>query len=125
MMAAHLLDIANSDKHTLKPWMNTVLEFSAPVEDLTTLGFPLLGARLEYLDRHKALALVYTIRKHYINVFIWPKEGADRQDRGSIGTRGYHVRYWSSHGLAFAAVSDVAEEDLSRFIEVFIAAGDG
>ena len=119
LMANHLTDVASSDQHTVKPWLDTKLDFAAPVLDLSGDGFPLIGGRLDYLDNHSAAALVYQRRKHFINLFIWPTTPKDSTGQTMVEREGYHLVHWSDGDFTYWAVSDVNINDLQSFKQLF------
>lgn len=119
LMANHLVDIASSDSHTVKPWFHGQLDFSPPVHDLTQQGYPLLGGRLEYLAKSSAAALIYRHRQHTINLFIRPKS-LQAINVGSAEYNGYHIFHWNDESLSYWAVSDLNLSDLNNFKELLI-----
>jgi len=124
LMAGHLTDIPSSDQHTVKPWFHGRIDLAPPVDDLAAQGYPLIGGRLDYLDRHPAAALVYQHRQHPINLFVVaasPTAGGDDKS-GSISSlteRGYNVLHWASGGMAFWAVSDLDLGELKAFARLY------
>lgn len=117
-----LTDIASADRHVVKPWFAGKTDFAPLVRDLSDAGFALVGARLDHVADRQAAAVVYRIRNHYVNLFIWRGE-PDRREAVSVATvRGFGVATWAEGGLRFAAVSDVDQRDLVRFAEVASAA---
>jgi anti-sigma factor RsiW len=119
LMANHLTDVASSDQHTVKPWLDVKLDFAAPVVDLSGDGFPLIGGRLDYLDNHSVAALVYQRRKHFINLFIWPTTPADSKEQKMVEREGYHLVHWADGDFTYWAVSDVNVGDLQNFQRSF------
>ena len=119
LMADHLTDVASSDQHTVKPWLDVKLDFAAPVVDLSGDGFPLIGGRLDYLDNHSAAALVYQRRKHFINLFIWPTTPVDGKEQKIVEREGYHLVHWADGDFTYWAVSDVNIIDLETFKRSF------
>ena len=121
MQVSHLTDVVSSDQHTVKPWFAGKLDFSPPVVDLASEGFPLAGGRLERIDDHPAAALVFHRRQHAINLFIWPANERASEPRQSA-RNGYHVLSWSQTGLNFLAISEIPADELQHFVASYRAA---
>ncbi len=116
LITNHLTDVASSDQHTVKPWFNGKLDFSPPVRDLTTEGFPLIGGRMDYLEHRAVATLVYRHRQHLISLFIYPAQTKviPRVSSG-ITQNGYHLLNWSQDGMNYWLVSDVNLVQLQNF----------
>jgi mycothiol system anti-sigma-R factor len=119
LMANHLTDVASSDQHTVKPWLDAKLDFAPAVVDLSSEGFPLIGGRLDYLDNRPVAALIYQKRKHFINLFVWPAGADTSKTPKAISRQGYQLLHWADSDFTFWAVSDVNEKDLQTFKELF------
>ena len=121
LMATHLMDVASTDQHTVKPWFNGKLDFSPPVNDFAKDGFPLVGGRLDYIDGRAVAALVYQHGKHVINVFMWPTKG-DATSAERIETEhGYNVEQMMVAGMNCWVVSDLNQNELDKFAELIRA----
>ena len=118
LMASHLMDVASTDQHTVKPWFIGKLDFSPPVADLADVGFPLVGGRLDRIEGRSAAAIVFRRRQHVINVFVWPV-GESRFTPHGEREDGYNASTWSQSGLNFMAVSEIPAGELQQFIAAY------
>ena len=118
----HLIEVASSDQHTVKPWLSSKVDFSPPVPDLAAAGFPLAGGRLDYLDNRPVVAVVYHARQHVIDLFVWPEDRSSDVAPRSLSKHGYNVLRWTSGGMNYWAISDVNVADLKNFAEAYAAA---
>jgi anti-sigma factor RsiW len=118
MQPQHLMDVASTDQHTVKPWFDGKLDFSPRVKDLASQGFPLAGGRLDALDGHTVAALVYRRHLHVINLYQWPLS-APAAAPDVAQWRGYTVIRWTNEHMRFVAVSDVNESELRQFALAF------
>jgi anti-sigma factor RsiW len=118
LQAGHLVDVVSTDQHTVKPWFMGKLDFSPPVLDLASSGFPLAGGRLERIDGRAAAALVFHRRLHVVNLLIWPADAGPATTREEQAN-GFNAASWSQGGLNFLAVSDIPMTDLETFAAAY------
>ena len=119
LLANHLNDVVSSSHHTVKPWFAGRIDFSPPVPDLASLGFELVGGRLDYVDHRQVAALVYRKHGHIINVLV-SQPGRDTAFMPrTTRVQGYSVRSWRQAGLNLVAVSDIDPTELANLEQGF------
>ena len=114
-----LVAVVSSDQHTVKPWLSARLDYSPPVHDLASDGFPLLGGRLDTLGGRKVATLVYGYRKHTIDVFVQP-DAFDMPSSKEL--RGFNVAHQRAAGWDWLAVSDAEPQVLDTCLAKLIHA---
>ena len=113
LLANHLTDVTSTDRHTVKPWFNGVLDFAPTVVDPAAQGFPLIGGRLDYINGRRVAALVYGRGRHVINLFQWPTSSSDSPISASVDN-GYNVLHWVSQHIDYWMVSDLNDAELRQ-----------
>lgn len=114
-LTQHLVDVASSDHHTVKPWLSSRLDFSPPVPELGIPGSTFLGGRVDYLDGRPVAALVYRQGEHVVNSFVWPGAGADSGI--SVSTqRGFQIAHWTRDGMKHWVISDVNRDEFMAIV---------
>jgi anti-sigma factor RsiW len=122
LMAPQPVDVASSDRHTVKPWFSGRIPQAPRVVDLAADGFPLVGGRIDVIGGTPVPALVYRVRAHFISLMAVPVPG--RRDEAPVRSsiKGYNLVRWVSDDVAYWAVSDVAANDLEQFARLFQSA---
>ena len=116
VITSHVVDIETSDQHTVKPWLSSKLDFSPPVVDLDSAGFPLAGGRLDYLDHRPVATLVYHARQHIIDLYVWPDQSSSSiASAQTLSKDGYNVVHWRDVGMQYWAISDLNAAELETF----------
>ncbi len=109
LQADHLIDVASSDRHTVKPWFADKLTFSPPVVEID--GYQLVGGRLDVLDGKPAAAIVYKRRLHTINLFAAAGAPGNDKMRASVDG-GINLVHWRADGVQLTLVSDMNQNEL-------------
>jgi anti-sigma factor (TIGR02949 family) len=114
--------VASTDRHVVKPWFAGKLDFAPPVRNLSEHGFTLVGGRVDELAGRPAAAIVYRLRKHEINLFVFRAATLVDQPMAASTMRGFALVSWTAGGLGFAVISDVDPRELLRFCELLRSA---
>jgi anti-sigma factor RsiW len=125
MMAPQPIDVASSDRHTVKPWFDGKLAFAPEVIDLAPSGFPLVGGRIDVVGLEPVPALVYRAGKHLISLVEIP------EDRGGVTStvrgheRGFETARWGDARATYWAVTDASPDEMTAFVAAFRSAAAG
>jgi anti-sigma factor RsiW len=118
------VDVASSDRHTVKPWFQGKIPFTFNLPELQNTEFTLVGGRISYLEQAPGAELIFQVRKHYISVFIFQEQTTPALRSGS-GVRkhvSFNYQTWTEGGLRYIAISDITGEDISKLAQLLKAA---
>ena len=123
-LGAHAVDVASSDRHTVKPWFAGRVDYSPPVHDLTAVGFPLVGGRLDIVDGRKVAVLVYRRNQHWVSLTLWPATSSDATQPAITRRDGFALAEWRHGGFEMRAVADLTPADMKSFTQAVDQAVD-
>lgn len=118
LMPGHLTDVASNDQHNVKPWFNGRVNMSPNVPRLDSLGFPLVGGRIDYIDGRGVPVIVYTRRQHVINVYAWPATTTNQAPH-TVSSHGYNLIRIPRDGEELWIVSDLNRNELEQFSKLY------
>ena len=124
-MSDHPVEVASSDRHTVKPWFAGRIDYAPPVHDLTTAGFPLVGGRLDIVDGRKVAVMVYRRNRHWIALTAWPATSAGDMAASVSQRDGFALAEWRRGGFELRAVGDLTSADMKSFVTALDGAVDG
>jgi anti-sigma factor RsiW len=121
-LGQRLVDVASSDRHTVKPWLSSKLDFSPPVNELPLPGSVFLGGRVDYIDGRPVAALAYRQGQHVVNAYLWPSENKDGAAAFS-SQRGFQIAHWTRRGMNHWVISDLGREEFAAVVQALENAG--
>jgi anti-sigma factor RsiW len=119
LMAPQPIDVASSDRHTVKPWFNGRIPESPRVVDLAKKDFPLVGGRLDVVGQTPVPTLVYRHEKHLISLTAMPAGSRSDLVTTPRAINGYNIVHWTENGVNYWAISDLAASKLEDFAQLF------
>lgn len=108
-LSGHTIDVASSDRHTVKPWFGGKTEVAPMVMDLAPAGYQLVGGRLDIPQKEVLPVLVYKAGPHVISVFV---RAGGAVPNGITTINGFSILSWSDGVLTYSAVSDADSVEL-------------
>jgi anti-sigma factor RsiW len=114
-MSDHGVEVASSDRHTVKPWFAGRIDYSPPVHDLTAAGFPLLGGRVDLVDGRKVAVLVYRRNQHRVALTLWPSTSSGATTPSVVQRDGFALADWRRDGFEMRAVADLSLAEMKSF----------
>ena len=121
------VDVASSDRHTVKPWFQGKLPFTFDLPELQGTGYTLAGGRMAYLEHEPGAHLLYNVGAHHISVFIFlDREETDRVFPARDSTHrvlSFQVESWASGGLRYFVFGDASREAIRELSQLLMRAG--
>jgi anti-sigma factor RsiW len=121
MLAGHEIDVASSNRHTVKPWFTGKTAMAPLVVDLADAGYPLVGGRLDVPVDRAMPAIIYKLGPHTLSLYMRPAKTLDGESAEPALRKvdGFSVLEWRQNGFIFTAVSDADGNEVRAFQKAF------
>ena len=110
-----LTETSYKDMQELKGWLLSRLDFAPKILQMEEQGYQLKGARIDYLQQQKVVALTYLKNDHAINLYTWPSNEVEDSPQDIHYMQGYKLLYWCQKNMNYWLVSDTQETELNNF----------
>jgi len=117
------VDVATSDRHTVKPWLSGKVGNGTTVVDLKSDEFPLVGGRIDVVGTTALPTLIYQRREHQIALTEIP-DSSEPTDPRLFSREGYTASEWRDGNRRYLAVSDLPPPEMNPFVLAFRLAAD-
>lgn len=115
MLSDRPIDLVSADQHTVKPWFSDRLDYSPPVVDTASQGFPLVGGRLDYVAQRPVAVMIYKYLKHSIDLYVFPDSHEVKATPQARSEDGFAIARWHQNGMTFCAITDASPAFLREF----------
>jgi anti-sigma factor RsiW len=124
LASSNPVDVASTDRHTVKPWFEGKIPFTFNLPELQDTGFSLVGGKVAYLSQAPGAELIFRIRQHQISVFIFQERvwRGIRSVNDVQNVKSFGARTWTHNDLRYFVIGDVGGPDLDRLAGLMKAA---
>ncbi len=115
LASANPVDVVSTDRHTVKPWFEGRIPFAFDIPELGATPYRLVGGRVVYWQRRPGALLQLARGGHRISLFVFrevPAMHGGAED-------GFHMRTFRAHGLLYALVADLPDDELAKIESLF------
>jgi anti-sigma factor RsiW len=119
LAASQPTDVVSSDRHAVKPWFNGKILQSPRVVDLAKEEFPLVGGRIDVVNKVAVPTLVYSRRRHIISLTAVSISNGESFPASIGPVNGFNIVSWRKDDNLYWAISDLNENELNAFAKLF------
>ncbi len=120
LASANPVEVASTDRHTVKPWFQGRIPFTFDLPDLQATPFTLVGGRVAYFHQEPGAHLIFGYQRHFISVFIFrdTPQLAMPAPFFADNTSSFTLRTWTQQGLRYVILGDANAAAITNLMEL-------